>query len=183
MRRTSATIHDENARAISGPGTWTIVDAGLRDLRQVAAIQTASFRPGLAYRIAPLFALRALPFVTFLVARIEQTGDVVGCIVGDKARGNVRIMNIAVHPDWRRQGIATALLGAIGERLPDGNIELMVEEPNRGAQALYELEGFVRTGYKRDYYGRHRNGIEMTLHRLAPSPTRNDKPTSGRISV
>lgn len=185
MRRTAPTIHDANAHATSGhsTGSWEIVSAGLRDLRHVAAIQKVSFRPGLAYRMAPLIALWALPFVTFLVAKHKETGELTGCVIGDRYRGNIRIMNIAVHPESRRQGVATALLRAVADRHPEGNLELMVEEPNRAAQALYELEGFVRTGYKRDYYGRHRNGIEMTLQRVTPSPTRNGKPTSGRITV
>lgn len=185
MQRKPPTSPDDNENAISGHGigSWSIENAGFRDLRKVAAIQSASFRPGLAYRVATLFILWALPIVTFLVAKHQQNGEVVGCVIGDRYRGNLRIMNLAVHPDWRRQGIASALLQAIGDRHPEGNIELMVEEPNRGAQALYELMGFVQTGYKRNYYGKHRHGIEMTLLRGIPPIPRNGKPTSGRIRI
>lgn len=160
-----------------------IDDARFRDLRAVSEIQRRSFRPGLAYRFTVLLTLWLLPFVTFLVARREATGHVIGCIIGDRYRDGVRIMNIAVHPDARREGVGTALLHAIGERLPEGDLVLMVEEPNYGAQALYEAEGFTRTGYQRNYYGANRHGIEMTLRRGPQPATRNGKPVSGTIRV
>lgn len=157
--------------------------ARLRDLRAAAGIQRQSFRPGLAYSVWVLLTLWSLPFVTLLVAKRRATGEVVGCIIGDRTRGEVRIMNIAVHPDARRQGVGRLLLRALGDLLPDGDMVLMVEEQNRGAQTLYEAEGFTRTGFQRNYYGANRNGIEMTLRRGARPATRNGKPTSGTIRV
>src|SRR5680860_335602 len=82
---------------------------GWRDLRAVAAIQKASFRPGLAYGFWALAVLRVFPGVVFLVARVDAL-PVAGCIIGDRHRGNPRIMNLAVGPSARRQGVATALL-------------------------------------------------------------------------
>jgi ribosomal protein S18 acetylase RimI-like enzyme len=171
----------QQGKTLSGRPGITVENARLRDLRAVAEIQRLSFRPGLAYRLGVLTTLWLLPFVTFLVARRSGTGEVVGCIIGDRNRDTVRIMNIAVHPDARREGVGTALLDAIGDRLSSGDLVLMVEEMNRGAQSLYESQGFVRTGFQRNYYGSNRHGIEMTLRRKTPSPLRNGKPTSGRI--
>lgn len=177
---TSHLHHGERKRA---PVDVGIDKARFRDLRAIAEIQRLSFRPGLAYRFSVLLTLWLMPFVTFLVARRSSTGDVVGCMIGDRYRGGVRIMNIAVHPDARREGIGTELLHAIADRLPNGDLVLMVEEPNRAAQALYEVEGFTRTGYQRNYYGPNRHGIEMTLRRGAHPSTRNGKPVSGTIRV
>ncbi|HWV24727.1 MAG TPA: GNAT family N-acetyltransferase [Thermomicrobiales bacterium] len=178
------TSRDANEHATNdNSADFTIENARFGDLRAVAAIQKASFRPVLAYGMFPLTTLHLLPFVTFLVARDTVTNDVVGCIIGDRHRGDVRIMNIAVHPDWRRHGIGRALLHAIADRLPGGNIVLMAEESNYGAIALYESEGFVRTGRQRDYYGPRRHGIEMTLRRERPPQTHDGKPTSGRLRV
>lgn len=178
------TYRDANEHAISGdPAGFTIEKARFGDLRAVAAIQRASFRPILAYGMFPLVTLHLLPFVTFLVARDDETGEVIGCVIGDRHRGDLRIMNIAVRPDWRRHGVARALLHAIAERFPGGDIVLMAEEHNHAAIALYESEGFVRIGRQRDYYGPRHHGIEMTLRREPPAPTRKGKPTSGRIRV
>lgn len=149
------------------------------DIRRISAIQHASFRPGLAYSKGALITLWLLPAVTFLVAR-DPEGNAIGCIIGDRHQGTIRIMNLAVDPAWRRRGVGAALLRAIGERLPEGDIVLMVEEFNGGAQALYAREGFVRTGFANDYYGRGRNGIQMTLAR---GPRRPARRTPRRIMV
>ena len=156
----------------------TIGNVRFRDIGPLVAIQRASFRPGLAYSRGALYTLWLLPAVTFLVAR-DPGGEAIGCIIGDRHLGGVRIMNLAVHPRWRRRGVATALLRAIAERLPEGDIVLMVEEHNEGAQALYAREGFVRTGFSHDYYGRGRHGIQMTLHR--DPPPRRGRPVPRRI--
>jgi len=171
MKRTRATSDHPHEQAIRGDNAapFTIDDVGFRDIGRLRAIQQASFRPGLAYGRGALTTLWLLPNVTFLVARNVDTGEAIGCIIGDRHRGDVRIMNLAVDPAWRRQGGGRALLRAIGERLPGGNITLMVEESNAAAQALYEQEGFVRTGFARNYYGRDRHGIAMTLRR-GPQP-------------
>jgi ribosomal-protein-alanine N-acetyltransferase len=154
------------------PRAVTIARARLRDLRGVAAVQRRAFRPGLAYNLSALVLLWLLPTATFLVARDARTGAVLGCCIADREGGNVRIVNIAVDPDARRQGIGTALLRGVGEALPDGEIELIVEEHNEGAQALYRREGFVQTGFARDYYGIGRHGIWMRLRRPPSEPAR-----------
>lgn len=142
---------------------YVITDVRWSDIREVDRIQLASFRRGLAYRWPVLAIMRALPNVTFLVAR--DADAVIGCIIADIDKGNVRIMNIAVAPDWRKRGVGTALMGAIGDRLPRRPVVLMVEEHNRAAQALYERLGFTRTGFRAGYYGQGHHGIEMTLRR------------------
>lgn len=138
-----------------------------RDLRGVAAIQKASFRLGMAYGLPALAVLRVFPGVVFLVAHTDSS-PVAGCIIGDRHRGNVRIMNLAVAPAARRQGVATALLGAIEVASPGVDIVLMVESWNTGAQSLYEREGYTRHGTARDYYGKGRHGIRMKKQRAAP---------------
>ena len=137
-----------------------------RDLATVAEIQRLSFRPGLAYGWFSLVAVKLTPGVGFLVARTPDL-KVVGCIIGDTHRGDARVMNIAVHPAARRQGVGALLLEAIAETMPDGDMVLMAEEPNLGAQALYEREGFERRGRTANYYGRGRHGVWMRKRRTS----------------
>jgi ribosomal protein S18 acetylase RimI-like enzyme len=139
-----------------------------RELAAVARLQERAFRPGLAYRLSTLIMLRSLPWVRFFVAR--RGGAISGCVIGDWHEGNSRIVNIAVDPVFRRQGVATALLAAIEFSLPEGDMILMVEADNPAAQALYDRCGYVQTGPARDYYGIGRDGIWMRKPRPGGVP-------------
>jgi len=141
------------------------------DLRDVARVQRSSFRPGLAYGLAALGLLRVFPGVVFMVARLPGR-PVAGCVIGDRHRGNLRIINLAVAPEARRQGIGSALLRAAEAAIPTGDVVLITEEANTGAQALYLREGYARSGFARDYYGSGRHGIWMKKARSeAARPT------------
>ncbi len=134
----------------------------------MARLQARAFRPGLAYRLSTLIMLRSLPWAKFLVA--HQDGAIAGCVIGDWHEGNSRIVNIAVDPAHRRQGIATALLAAIEDALPDGDMILMVEADNPAARTLYERCGYIETGPARNYYGMGRDGIWMRKPREGGVP-------------
>ena len=65
------------------------------------------------------------------------------------------IMNIAVSPDFRRRGIATALLQRLFELTDDRSrrgYTLEVRVSNVGAIRLYERLGFRGRGIRRAYY-------------------------------
>ena len=65
------------------------------------------------------------------------------------------MMNIAVHPDFRRQGVARALILALTEELKNRGshcLTLEVRASNDSARALYESLGFVLVGTRRNYY-------------------------------
>jgi ribosomal-protein-alanine N-acetyltransferase len=65
------------------------------------------------------------------------------------------IMNIAVSPNFRRRGIATALLERLFELTDDRGqrgYTLEVRVSNHGAIRLYERLGFTGRGIRRGYY-------------------------------
>ena len=67
--------------------------------------------------------------------------------------GNV--INVAVHPFYRRQGLARALLKelcAISESLGLAELYLEVRESNASARALYSSEGWESVGKRKNYY-------------------------------
>ena len=65
------------------------------------------------------------------------------------------IVNVAVAPAWRRQGVATALIERIFERaraLGLTCLMLEVRVGNTAAQCLYRRFGFEVVGRRKDYY-------------------------------
>jgi ribosomal-protein-alanine N-acetyltransferase len=72
------------------------------------------------------------------------------------------LMNIAVVPERRRQGIARRLLERLfDEAGPDARYTLEVRMSNHGAIAMYEQLGFRRAGHRRRYY--HDNGEDALI--------------------
>ena len=65
------------------------------------------------------------------------------------------ISNVAVAPDCRRQGIASALITALLRRADElqlSFVTLEVRESNAPAIALYERFGFAPVGRRKGYY-------------------------------
>ena len=87
---------------------------------------------------------------------VALDGERVVAYVGSQSvLGETDMMNIAVHPDYRRQGIAEALVVSLVERLKEkGNHSLMLEvrSSNEPAKALYEKLGFQQVGLRKNYY-------------------------------
>ena len=87
---------------------------------------------------------------------VALDGDsVVGYVGSQTVLGETDMMNIAVHPDYRRQGIAENLVSTLVEALREkGNHSLMLEVrvSNKPARTLYEKLGFQQVGLRKNYY-------------------------------
>jgi len=87
---------------------------------------------------------------------VALDGDqLVGYVGSQSSFDESDIMNIAVHPDWRRQGIAESLIGAlIAELKKRGSHALLLEvrASNDPAIALYGKLGFRQVGRRKNYY-------------------------------
>ena len=80
---------------------------------------------------------------------------VVGYIGSQSSIDEADVMNVAVHPDFRRQGIAEQLIeNLIAELKNRGSHALMLEvrASNAPAIALYEKLGFHQVGLRKNYY-------------------------------
>ena len=80
---------------------------------------------------------------------------VAGYVGSQSVMGESDMMNVAVHPEYRRQGIAEKLCVALVEVLKgNGNhcLTLEVRASNEPAKALYEKLGFVQVGLRKNYY-------------------------------
>ena len=93
------------------------------------------------------------PLSLWLVA---VDGDCVAGYVGSQSvMGETDMMNIAVSPDYRRQGVAAALIEELVRQLKVGGnhcLTLEVRASNDGAIKLYEKLGFAQVGRRPNYY-------------------------------
>ncbi len=85
----------------------------------------------------------------------DADGRVVGFCSVWQVADEMHINNLAVRPEFRRMGVATALLNhALGEaaRLGARRATLEVRRSNDAARRLYERLGFAVAGIRRGYY-------------------------------
>ncbi len=82
-------------------------------------------------------------------------GTVIGYIGTRMVEGECYITNIAIRPEYRRQGYAKILYNALSEYVERENLEkitLEVRESNAAARAFYEQCGFSYIGVRKGYY-------------------------------
>ena len=85
----------------------------------------------------------------------EDNGVVTGYIGSQTVPDESDMMNVAVHPDYRRRGIAEALVNTLCDALKErGSVSLTLEvrASNEPAKALYEKLGFEQVGRRPNYY-------------------------------
>ena len=93
------------------------------------------------------------PLSVWLVAEVD--GALAGYIGSQSVLGESDVMNVAVSPDYRRQGIAETLVLTLVEELKKlGNhcLSLEVRLSNAPARSLYEKLGFAEVGRRPNYY-------------------------------
>ena len=93
------------------------------------------------------------PLSLWLVA--EENGRVWGYVGSQTVLDESDMMNVAVDPMFRRQGIARALIETlIAELSKMGSrcLRLEVRVSNENARALYARMGFQQLGLRKNYY-------------------------------
>lgn len=76
-----------------------------------------------------------------------------------------QITNIAVHPDFRQKGIASALIDEMVKKCSVTDVytlTLEVRVSNFSAISLYEKYGFKRVGLRPKYYDNKEDAVLMT---------------------
>ena len=104
---------------------------------------------------------------------VAETGrGTVGYLIGREVAGTGEVLNLAVAPEFRRRGIAGALLeaglAAFRRRKVD-EVFLEVRESMGSAQALYLSRGFRAVGQRAAYY-RNPKEDALVLRLALPQP-------------
>ncbi|HLE51025.1 MAG TPA: GNAT family N-acetyltransferase [Anaerolineales bacterium] len=140
----SAISDTPGSPAIIEPATW-------RDFNSLRHLEQVCF-PNDAWPVWDLIGVLTFPNVVRL--RAMSDGQLVGFIAADirRSEGLAWIATIGVLPEYRQQGIGTALLRACEDRLVVPRIRLSVRASNGAAIRLYSRLGYQRSGVWSRYY-------------------------------
>jgi ribosomal-protein-alanine N-acetyltransferase len=106
-------------------------------------------------------------------------GQIAGFICGRRIAVEGEILNLAVRPEFRRQGIGHALVSAILERFDrDGvrQVFLEVRESNHAAISFYKRLGFHKMGRREAYYNDPPAAALVLARPIAPQAPRFANP-------
>ncbi|HEX5469208.1 MAG TPA: ribosomal protein S18-alanine N-acetyltransferase [Gaiellaceae bacterium] len=125
----------------------------LQDLDAIVAIEDAVYPTPWS---RSMFAGElAKPSSFSLGAHDAEHGGLVAYLIVSRYVDAWHIMNVAVHPGYRRQGVASRLLDELFDHTAGDSrrgYTLEVRVSNATAIALYERFGFEASGIRRGYY-------------------------------
>ena len=124
----------------------------LDDLDEVLDIERVSFQTPWS-RSAFRYELTQNRVARSVVLRMGR--ELAGYLCLWEIGHEIHITNLAVHPRFRRRGVARALLGQTMEGARRSGVELLfleVRPTNGEALALYESFGFSVIGRRKGYY-------------------------------
>jgi len=159
-------IHRYNQRVVNDSSPpFHIKNASWRDLKPLQRLEKICFDVD-AWPMIELLGVLTFPDVLRLKAVAD--GIMVGFIAGDRRRGEVSgnikadtgwILTLGVLPDWRRRGIAEALLVECEAQLCMPVIKLTVRRGNQPAIRLYEKMGYNQIDIWSKYYRNGEDGL------------------------
>ena len=146
----------------------TIRRLNYADLPAVVAIERRAFPA--PWSLAMFVLELSRPGGICLVA--TDRGEISGYVICSRHDTVWHLMDIAVAPERRREGIGAALMRALLDRLPgpDEALTLEVRPSNAAAIAMYEGFGFKTAGVRRRYYSD--NGEDALIMWRTPATLR-----------
>src|SRR5436189_4437497 len=136
--------------------TWRIEPlASPRQIDEILSIEEASFtNPWTREMYLADLDNRG---VSYCFTTQSEDGHIVGFCSVWRVAEELHINNLAVKPEFRRRGVATALLTHAlreGARFGAHRATLEVRRSNDAARLLYERFGFTVAGIRRGYYSK-----------------------------
>jgi ribosomal-protein-alanine N-acetyltransferase len=139
---------------------YRIRPAHLADVAEVAALEPRCFSD--PWSAQGFREMLGYPYILGFIAELKSK-RIAGYLIARAIDGEGEILNLAVAPENRRQGIGVALLaaglGALRERKVE-SVFLEVRASNQPALDLYVAQGFRPVGRRRGYY---RNPVEDAM--------------------
>jgi ribosomal-protein-alanine N-acetyltransferase len=152
--------------------TTNVREATVRDLPRILEIERLAFAQ--PWSLDSFKRELMLPFSRILVAtqmqqttRAETPGQPAGFLCRWLVADECHILNVAVHPELRRGGIAMALMAEAINEAKTKTIRLVtleVRRSNVAARSLYRKLIFEERRLRSNYYGPGEDAIVMELH-------------------
>jgi [ribosomal protein S18]-alanine N-acetyltransferase len=133
------------------------------DLRQVVSIENLSFNKDDAYSREDFKRWMGYNPDFCMVAEID--GRIVGDMICRILRYKLDLASCAIHPDYRRYGIGSALLKemeTLARKFGVRKIELQVRKTNSSGLAFWQKMGFEESGILPGFYPDGEDGLQMS---------------------
>ncbi len=137
---------------------WRLRPGSLDDVGALYALDQRCFDPPFQFDLSSM--------IRFVIERdavvvVADAGRVLaGFVILHSEHGSGYVVTLDVAPEFRRKGVAQALLRAAEQGLDE--VELHVFAGNRGAVSFYERCGYVRLRGEPDFYGA---GLDAWVYR------------------
>jgi ribosomal-protein-alanine N-acetyltransferase len=164
----SETIKKKTKQTICADVRWMI----RRDMPETLAIEAASFEfPWLEDDF-----IRCLRQRNCIGMTAEHDEHVVGFMIYELNKNRIQLLNFAVLPEMRRQGIGTQIIRKLIGKISRQNrtrILLELRETNLAAQLFFRKNGFWAISVLRDYYEETPEDAYLMQYRcVTPQETR-----------
>ena len=129
----------------------TILPFKTEDATEIAELERLCFSS--PWSETEILNSAALSYAVYFTAFVD--GQIAGYAGMYAAADEGVINNVAVFPQYRRAGVASALINALsdaGRKRKLSKLCLEVRGSNTAALSLYEKNGFYRVGVRRGYY-------------------------------
>ena len=121
-----------------------------RDMPEVLAIEKESF----TYPWSENDFVLTLQQKLMVGKVVEYREKVIGYCIYELRKKYLDVLNIAVHPDFRRQGVGSALMKDLKKQLKNDRkrIKLVAADYNLDAHLFYKSQDFRAIDIIKDYY-------------------------------
>ena len=142
---------DRDRDELSGEGLLQVERLGVGDVAALMSLERLCF----AYHWSEDQVRLGLERGAFHVLGIRLGGALAGYLAYSTICDEMEILNLAVHPDRRRRGLARALMAAMLRDCRERGVArgfLDVKVSNLSAIDLYRKFGFKQCGVRKKYY-------------------------------
>ena len=143
----------------------TVLNAQERHLEAIAELERQCF----SLPLTTEQLRRELPDDSHVFLVAEEDGRLLGYVGMQHVLDEGYISNVAVAPEYRRNGVAGALLTrllSMASALDLSFVTLEVRAGNAPAIALYDRFGFVPVGRRKNYYSAPKEDAVLMTHYL-----------------